>query len=201
MQNGNWGIVKIDSTGTVFPVAVPAPAPIPGIGNFQWRFPAGDVTPDGSKMYINAQVTSNASVANQTLYIYNIAAGTVDTKTKTFPGFTTVNVADWAVNPIDGNLYGASYTGQIFQMDPNGTNAVITKVGDTPLLPSGSPGQPLDAYGGAWFNADGHFFAYRNVGEIYEIDLDLPLPATPTIVSTQSGGPSSDYNDAAACAF
>ncbi|MHC4231228.1 MAG: hypothetical protein ACYSTW_01335, partial [Planctomycetota bacterium] len=51
-QNGNYGIVKIDSAGNIFPVAVPAPAPIPGIGNNAFRFPAGEITPDGSTMYI-----------------------------------------------------------------------------------------------------------------------------------------------------
>lgn len=71
-QNGNYGIVKIDSTGTVFPVAIPAPSPIPGIGNFTYRFAAGDVTDDGSTMYINAQDSSNTTDANRRLYIVDL---------------------------------------------------------------------------------------------------------------------------------
>jgi hypothetical protein len=196
--NGNYGIVAIDSAGTVFPVAIPAPSPILGLGNNNYRFPAGDVTPDGSTMYVNAQVTSNASDANRRLYIVDLTAAPVTAafKDKTRPaGFTVVNVADWAVNPIDGLLYGASYAGQIFSMDPttspNATMATVTSAG---FLPGGSPGQPLDAYGGCWFSADGHFFAYRNRGEIYEIDL-----VTPAILTSQFGGPSSTFNDAAAC--
>lgn len=194
-QNGNYGIVKIDSAGNIFPVAVPAPSPIPGIGNNAYRFPAGDVTPDGNTMYINAQVTSNANVANKTLYIVNLDTLGVTPKTKTWPG-TLVNVADWAVNPNDSMLYGASYTGQIFKLDPTTSpNSTITSISAVGFLPSGSPGEPNDAYGGAWFNASGRFFAYRNVGEIYEIDL-----SGPTIINTQAGGPTSNFNDAAACA-
>lgn len=206
--NGNYGIVKIDSTGTVYPVAVPAPAPIPGIGSNTYRFPAGDVSIDGSTLYINAQVTSNVSAANSTLYAVDLDTLVVTPVTKTWPaGLATVNVADWAVSPIDNMLYGAAPTpspARIWQLNP--TTGVMTIVpGSGALgLPTGTI--PLDAYGGAWFNAEGNLFLYRNRGEIYEIQLDGG-PAVggcpsdcPQIVSTQVGGPSSDYNDAAACA-
>jgi uncharacterized repeat protein (TIGR01451 family) len=205
--NGNYGIVKIDSNGDIFGPLTTQGDTIPGIGNFAYRFPAGDVTPDGSTMYINSQVTSNAIPANgfKTLYIVDLTTDpvTVTTKLKTWPG-TLVNVADWAASPIikasDGlqpMLYGASgFNGRLYSLDPN--SAVITELTDPGFLPPPptTGNANLNAFGGAWFNAAGRLFLLRNVGEIYEIDL-----AGPTIISTQFGipGQTSTYNDAAAC--
>jgi uncharacterized repeat protein (TIGR01451 family) len=216
---GNYGLVKIDANGDIFPVAIPAPAPIPGLGSTTYRLPAGDITPDGNTMYINAQITSNATDANRRLYIVDLTASPVTAIPidKTLPsGDSVVNVADWAVGP-DGNLYGVDATTSgaalIYQLNP--TTGVMTVVpgsgtagsivgargGTFKGLPGGST-DPNFAYGGAWFNSAGRFFAYRNNGEIYEIDLDLDgsggMGGTPLLISSQVGGPSSNYNDAAA---
>lgn len=34
---GNYGLVKIDANGDIFPVAIPAPSPIPGLGSTTYR--------------------------------------------------------------------------------------------------------------------------------------------------------------------
>ncbi|MHC4883408.1 MAG: DUF6923 family protein, partial [Planctomycetota bacterium] len=208
-QNGNYGIVKIDSTGNIFPVSVPAPAPIPGIGNNAYRFPAGEITPDGSTMYINAQVTSNATTANETLYKVDLDTLVVSTVTKNINAgaISTVNVADWAVNPLDGMLYGGApqvSPARIWKLNPDTGEMTIVPGSGAIGLPNGT--DTLDAFGGAWFNAAGHLFLYRNVGEIYEIDLDSSTTVggctggpCPELLSVQFGGPTSTFNDATAC--
>jgi uncharacterized repeat protein (TIGR01451 family) len=219
-QNGNYGIVKIDSAGNIYPVAVPAPGPIPNIGNYNFanRFPAGDITPDGSTMYINAQVTGSTFPGN-TLFAVNLDTLAVTSIIKTRPDFPsqTVNVADWAVNPLDGMLYGGGSRGTtrglIFRLNPE--TGVINQVPGSGAigLPTGTGSE--NSFGGAWCNAAGNLFLYRNgdqtdnipPGTIYEVDLDSTTPVggcttapCPELINTRTGGPSSIYNDAAACA-
>ncbi|MHC5144858.1 MAG: DUF7507 domain-containing protein [Planctomycetota bacterium] len=211
-QNGNYGIVKIDSAGNIFPVAVPAPAPIPGIGNNAFRFPAGEITPDGSTMYINAQVTNDTAdpnTANRTLYKVDLDTLVVTPVQKTIDAgaISIVNVADWAVNPLDGMLYGGApqvSPARIWQLNPDTGEMTIVPGSGAIGLPNGTG--TLDAFGGAWFNAAGHLFLYRNVGEIYEVDLDSSTPVggcdtgpCPELLSIQFGGPTSTFNDATAC--
>ncbi|MEE8523415.1 MAG: hypothetical protein V3T72_05750, partial [Thermoanaerobaculia bacterium] len=169
---GNVQVIQIDATGTVFGLGRPAGLPAGP------RFDAGDVSPDGTTMYI----TSN----NQALYSLDL------TSVPTLPAVASVAVTgasgfvfDWAVNPADGLLYGGDSTsGQLAVLDP--ATGVRTDVNVTGL-PSGS------GYGGAWFDAAGALFLYQNSGSLYEIDL-----SGPTVVNTQTG-PGASRNDGAAC--
>jgi len=101
-------------------------------------------------------------------------------------------VADWAVNPIDGYLYGADYTPDsvIYKLDP--TDGSVSNLGHPEGLPAGV------AYGGAWFNAAGVLFVFRNNDEIYQIDVTQSPPEM--LNSLEGETDSSTYNDAAACA-
>jgi hypothetical protein len=177
----NLGIIRIDSNGTVFPV----PSALPN----NRRFLAGDVTPDGSTFYLNTYPSS-------TMYIVDLDTMAVTTRALTGG---PVNVADWAVNPIDQMLYGAvgrgdpTDTGKVYQLNPD--TGVISLVASPPGLPlaNGGNGQ---YYGGAWFNQFGILFLYRNSDWIYEIDLSGPV-----IIEDFTGAAgSSTFNDAAACA-
>jgi uncharacterized repeat protein (TIGR01451 family) len=172
-SGGNLQIVQIDATGTVYGLGRPAGLPSGP------RFDAGDVSPDGSTMYI----TTN----NQPLYRLDL------TSVPNLPAVTSVSVSgatgfvfDWAVSPADGRLYGGdSSQGQLAILDPaTGARSDVSVSG----LPSGA------GYGGAWFGDSGHLFLYQNDGHLYEIDL-----AGPTVVDTQTG-PSATRNDGAACA-
>jgi hypothetical protein len=179
----NFGIVKIDSIGQV----VPVPSTLPG----GVRFLAGDVSTDGSTLYMNSYPSgSNMYVADlDTLTITNVPL---------IGG--PLNVADWAYNPLDGMLYGAvgrgptAITGApVYMLNPN--TGVISLVGFPPGLPLANSGDG-QYYGGAWFAADGTLVLYRNSDEIYEIDL-----AGPTVKAAFPGAAgSSQFNDAAACA-
>jgi hypothetical protein len=179
--NFNYGIIKIDSTGKVFPVASGLRSNV--------RFLAGDVSTDGTTFYINTYPSS-------TLEIVDLGTLVVTQKLLS----VRVNVADWAFNPADGKLYGAVGQGttadtgaKIYQLNP--VSGMISEVGQPPGLPLASGGD-AQYYGGAWFDAEGHLFVYRNSDYIYHIDLD-----TMTILDKFPGGAgSSQLNDAAACA-
>ncbi len=169
---GNMGLLQIDRDGDIFSLGSPAGLPT------SLRFAAGDVTPDSTTMYLN---TAGAG----TLYIVDLGAFTQSSIA--ISGDTGI-VFDWAVSPIDGLLYGGDQTGgQLARLDPATGIRTDSAVGGGGI-PSGT------AYGGAWFNAAGTLFLYRNSGEIYEIDL-----SGPTLLDTQTGGPSSSNNDGAAC--
>ncbi|MEE8524200.1 MAG: hypothetical protein V3T72_09740, partial [Thermoanaerobaculia bacterium] len=172
--SGNNQIIQIDANGTVFGLGRPAGLPS------TLRFDGGDISGDGNTFYLNRSGTG-------TLYRVDLNAFTV-----TSVGISGAAgiVFDWAVNPTDGLLYGGDHTnGQLATLDPaTGARTDVFLV-DTGLgtLPTGT------SFGGAWFNALGRLFLYRNNGTIYEIDLSVP-----TIVDIQTG-PGSSRNDAAAC--
>jgi Repeat of unknown function (DUF6923) len=168
---GNTGILTIDSTGTLFGPVAPVGLPTTS------RFAAGDIHPSGSPMYLNTNGVG-------TLYKVTLPAMAVSSVAITG---ATGTVFDWALNPTDGLLYGGDQTGgQLAVLNPTTGVRTDSAVGGGGL-PTGT------AYGGAWFNAAGRLFLYRNNGTVYEIDV-----SGPTIVGTQSG-PGSTNNDGAAC--
>ena len=179
----NFGVIQIDSTGTVFPVGSPAGLPT------NMRFLAGDVSTDGSTMYINRYPAQSL--------LYKIDFNTYTATPIALIG-GPVWVADWAYNPDDGMLYGAAGenigpNAEIFKLDPN--TGDISSVGQPAGLPLATGNGRY--YGGAWFDAAGHLFVYQNSDHIYEIDL-----AGPTVVDDFEGAAgSSQFNDAGACAL
>ncbi|HEB36512.1 hypothetical protein LCGC14_0841590 [marine sediment metagenome] len=188
--NINYGIIQIDSTGAVFPFGPLTGTPLPNA-----RFLAGDVTPDGNTFYINTYPSS-------TLYIVDLVTKNVTTQSLSGG---PVYVADWAVNPVNGLLYGAEGVSDVIQYAPiyelDPTTGVITNIGEATNLPVNGDG-PEEFYGGCWFNSAGSFFVYRNSDWIYEIDLNLSVPAVPEVVIDFAGSAvSSQLNDAAACAI
>lgn len=184
--NFNYGIVTIDSTGEVTPFLPPDTANWPE----NVRLLAGDVSVDGSTMYINTYPSSH-------LYIVDL-----ETKTVTVQSITggSQHVADWAVSPVDGYLYGGEARPEagktlanIYRLTPGG---VLTDLGQVAgLFRAGGNGQ---YFGGSWFMPDGTLVLYRNSDFIYEIDLSNSPPTL--IIDFEGDGVDSTLNDAAACA-
>ncbi|MEE8522863.1 MAG: DUF11 domain-containing protein, partial [Thermoanaerobaculia bacterium] len=168
--SSNNGIIRFDADAKVTSVGVPAGLPT---NRF---FLAGDVSTDGTTIYLNEEGVGS-------LYSVNIA---LLTASSVAISGGEGNVSDWAYNSTDGLLYGGDSTdGELAVLDPaTGARTDFSVVGG---LPTGS------AFGGAWFDSSGHLFLYRNAGAIYEIDT-----AGPTIVSTQLGS-SAAQSDATYC--
>jgi Repeat of unknown function (DUF6923) len=184
---GNNGLVRIDRNGAVESLGIPPGLPS-GTGTSIPRFDAGDISPDGTTMYVTVGGATNGA-----LYGIDLTQPSLPQQ----PGFPKAItgdsgvVNDWAAHPVTGLLYGGDRTGaggnaQIAILDPaTGIRTDTAVVG----LPTGV------AYGGAWFNAAGELFLYRNdPGQIFKIDL-----SGPTLVGTPQDGPSSGFNDSAAC--
>jgi hypothetical protein len=183
LNNFNYGLVKLDRLGNVFHVSTN-----PEVSLIPKRFLAGDIDPNLDLMYLNTYPASSP------MYIVDLSTLTRTEQALTLT--TSANVADWAVNPLDGKLYGAdglcNPNAQIHQLDPG--TGIVNNLGNPAGLPCSNSGN-AQYYGGAWFNAAGHLFVYRNNDYIYEVDLDLM-----EVVSSQEGGAgSSTFNDAAAC--
>lgn len=163
-------------------------------------FMAGDITPDGRKMYFAAVSNINNGVVD--LYTVPLPVGPDPPEVGTVWGDgtpasaddRTQNVADWAVSPLDGRLYGVDREGDLAILDPTSYERT-----DRPLgLPSG------EGYGAAWFDIDGTFFVYRNTaeadpnsGQVFEINIGDPL--FPFMVQSDPLQSSSRRNDGAYC--
>ena len=145
------------------------------------KYIAGDVSPDGSTYYLYGQNPGILRVVNLSTFRA--------TSVKLSSG---VAVADLAVSPTNGKLYGVNDGGQLLEIDPDTGEVTIKSVPS--LVPGG--------YGAAWFTADGDLIAYENgeratagSGTLYQIEN--PTTATPS-ATNQGSGPYTVGNDGAA---
>jgi hypothetical protein len=178
------------------------------------RFFSGDVSPDGTKMYLNWN--GGGIIYTVDLPALTVAADPSITITPLNPinpiKICTTDstagpcgrVADWAAHPTNGMLYGGNDTNKkVAILDP-ATGARrdwgVTCGGGSDCL-----GTSINGFGAAWFNAAGNLFLYNNDGTIYEvanvgdcIPSDTDCADLVEVVSVQTG-PSSTFNDGAAC--
>ncbi len=171
---GNNGIVRMDPAGcTIEPLGA---AGLPATQ----RFDAGDVSTDGTTMFINR-------AGLNPLYTVDLTAPSLIAMQVNMTGAKGF-VHDWAYREADGLLYGGdSLDGQLAVLDPvtgARSDAALTDTG-LGLLPAGA------GYGGAWFDDDGLLVLYRNDGEIYFVDVEAPA-----VVRIETGR-ASDRNEAA----
>ena len=156
-------IVQIDSAGTVIGLGNPG---LPSNQGTAYNYNAGDVSVDGSKMYLSYSKTNGSGGL---LYVVDLPALTLSTVNITGG---SGGVADWAAHPTDGLLYGGDHTGwELASLDP--ATGVRTDVN------IGLPNEGTLGYGAAWFDATGRLYLYHNSGKIYAVDN---LDTTPTLV-------------------
>ena len=125
------------------------------------RFFAGDISTDGTTMFINHNGKSPLYIVDLRPLDANPMAQLIADATKVW-GDTGL-VVDWAYNPVDGLLYGGDSTdGELAILNPRTGERI-----DVPVLgmPPGGPG----GYGGARFNADGYLVLYRHFCHVIDV--------------------------------
>jgi len=156
------------------------------------RFDAGDISADGTTMFISMGTQTNVPSAN---FPHAGKLFTLDLTALGNPATTVSqinisgddgNVNDWAFNAGDGLLYGGDQRdGQLAILNPNnGQRTDVALAG----LPTGV------GFGAAWIEpTTGSLFLYRNnsPGTVYEVDL-----SGPSIVQSFTG-PDTLLNDGA----
>lgn len=181
---GNNGIITIDSAGTVTGPTVPTGLPTTA----GTRFDSGDVSTDGTTMFITMGTATNTPTAtlpeSGKLYKVNLPSLTLTGDSPVTITGSAGQVSDWTYNSADGLLYGGDSTnGQLAVLDP-ATGARVNKT--VTGLTSGS------AFGAAWYDQSiGRLFLYQNSGMVYEINT-----STSTIANSWTA-PVSTRNDGA----
>jgi hypothetical protein len=183
------------------------------------RFFSGDVSPDSSKLYLNwngggkiytVDLPALTVAAEPPITITKLNGDVLECLTNSTAG-PCGRVADWAAHPTNGLLYGGNDTDKkIAILDPE--TGARRDWGVTCTSGSNCLGTSTNGFGAAWFNAAGNLFLYNNDGTIYELanvgdctpyDADCNAPPDPRlvmeVVSVQENGPSSTFNDGAAC--
>ncbi len=106
---------------------------------------------------------------------------------------TPVKLTDFAVNPVDGKMYGIdNKSGFLYQFDLQTGDAV--EVGDT---------GELGTFGAGYFDVNGNYYVSRNQdGLVYRVALgDSDEIAAGNVTAIKfADGPSSGQNDGARCA-
>jgi uncharacterized repeat protein (TIGR01451 family) len=140
---------------------------------------AADFGPDGSYYVTRANGSTE-------LYKINVATRTTTLITMSQ---NTGNIGDMSYNPIDGQLYGVGGGGNVtlFKINPVSGNVTTTTITGTSTTP--------EAWGTAFFDPIGTFYAYANGGRFYRIN-------TTTGVATElSTAPTASVSDGASCQF
>ena len=159
--------------------------PLDGVNITRHNFDVGDVSTDGSKYYVYRS-GGNAGLysigldpdADDYLQMERIING----------GRLRLEIADFAFNPLDSLIYAMDSDGILHQIDPDTGDS--RELGDTGAG-SGS------AYGAAFFDGDGAFYASRNNdGAVFRIDI----PGGIYTAQLFSMGPSTTSNDGFRCA-
>ncbi|AEI51421.1 DUF6923 family protein [Runella slithyformis] len=186
-DNFIWGyrlntnqVVRIGSDFSTQPVSISG---LPG----NIVFNVGDVSSTGV-LYLYAQNTT-------TIYRVDVNPTSPTYLTLLSPNLTTqtMNIADWAFSPIDGNLYTLSATFQLNRINP--ATGGVTPVGTV----SGAGIQTITnpQFGAIYMDNTGAMYAQENsTGRIFKIASPHSNSLTATLVGT---GPTSTQNDGARC--
>ncbi|MCG8457259.1 MAG: hypothetical protein MI919_13370 [Holophagales bacterium] len=173
-SEGNSGLIRMDPNASCGSIESAQSKPLPtGV-----RFDAGDISPDGSTLYVNV-------AGDSPLYVVDLTTWPHPTATSLAISGQTGNVRDWAYNPADGKLYGGDIAGEMAVLTIG--QPVMRADTNVTGLPSGT------AFGGAWFDSAGHLVLHRNDGNIYRIDI-----SGPTLLSTTTAR-GSTRNEGAVC--
>lgn len=180
-------VYRIAPNGLPTSLGVPAGLPEQPI-----LYLAGDVDVNGNYLILSS---NPQNPQNQQLFTINVTGGVATVVGAAVTLSQPTEIADFAINPRDGQLYGFdTISRQVARIDR--TTGAVT------FLPSLSP--QIGTVGGTFFDAFGQFFAYEtsaNNSAFYLVDVgtvDAPGTGQFTLLSTAQGVV---RNDGASCAF
>jgi uncharacterized repeat protein (TIGR01451 family) len=152
---------------------------LPSVAPNRFAPTAADFGPDGS-YYV-----SRAGGSTE-LYKINIATRTATLITMSQ---NTGNIGDFAYNRIDGQLYGVGGAGNttLFKINPVTGSVTTVTITGTSITP--------EAWGTAFFDPIGTFYAYSNGGRFYRINKDTG------VATLLSNAPGASVSDGAVCQF
>ena len=171
------------------PTSLGVPAGLPGQPIL---YLAGDVDVNGNYLILSS---NPQNPQNQQLFTINVTGSQATLVGSPVPLLQLTDIADFAINPRDGQLYGFDTISRQLARVNRTTGAVA-------FLPSLNP--QISTVGGAFFDAFGQFFAYEtspNNSAFYLVDVgtvDAPGTGQFTLLSSTRGVL---RNDGAACAF
>ncbi len=157
------GIVRVDpETGSSRYIGMPRGLP-------QAQYIAGDVSPNSDTYYLYASRSGVLRVVD--LSTFQATAVKLN---------VAVDLADLAVNPTNGLLYGVSLDGRLVEIDPSSGEVNFKGV------PEIDPG----LFGAMWFTAEGDLIAYENGrkrttgGTLYQV---RDPAGTPQVITREIG--------------
>ena len=157
------GIVRVDpETGASRYIGMPRGLP-------QAQYIAGDVSPNSDTYYLYASRSGVLRVVD--LSTFRATAVRLD---------VAVDLADLAVNPTNGLLYGVSQDGRLVEIDPSSGQVNFKGV------PEIDPG----LFGAMWFTAEGDLIVYENGrkretgGTLYQV---RDPAGTPQVITREIG--------------
>ncbi|MCP3908109.1 MAG: DUF11 domain-containing protein, partial [Oceanicoccus sp.] len=118
----------------------------------------------------------------------------INTLVATNIGNTGFSMADIAVNPVDGQIYGWRHLGgPLYKFDP--TDGSSTSIG--------SSNNRWDKFGSFYFNAQGDIIAYGGDKNIPATDQETLVRIDPAtgVVTVLGTGPETTANDGCSCAY
>lgn len=192
--NGGWGYNEVDGYLYAIKSGKRDLWRVDGGGNFtQMPNPpgtiqkgnnAGDIMPDGTMIY---------KKDGNEFQLLDLADANNAIDEGLLVLDTSVNVADFAYNALDGFIYGLdATTDQAFRVSANGGNASVGSEAVQFFGPSIHSG----TYGAIWFDDTGRMYAYdNNTNEIFLVDTVTGLRQLIAVSQDEEGG----TNDGASC--
>ncbi|MGB5970971.1 MAG: isopeptide-forming domain-containing fimbrial protein [Spirulinaceae cyanobacterium] len=158
------------------------------------RFIAGDIGID-NKYYVYGQSSPNTGGLGVLLQI-NVETGILEDEKTLNPA---LNIADFALNPLDGNFYAFSRDrpGQIIYFDPTQVSPNIQSMNINGLPTVNAP----DNVGAAFFDGAGNLFLYQNSGSLYTVNVGVDGSGDGNTATRLSPAESVRDNDGSACPF
>ncbi|MGB3694979.1 MAG: isopeptide-forming domain-containing fimbrial protein [Spirulinaceae cyanobacterium] len=202
-------VYKIDRNGKLFPISNGSIAQGASTLAQEARFIAGDIGINGNYyVYGGNGVLLEIDVSGPEAMLVLPEKRLQDPAN----GNSPPDIADFALNPLDGNFYAFTRNGnRLVFFNPNDPSPIsiqdLPGVSGLPTIFPAPPGTARDNVGAAFFDGAGNLFIYKNgniqpPGELYRINVGVEGNRPSAITSVRlSEAEAVSNNDGSACPF